>query len=89
MEPENGGPLEKEIPNLETIISRFQPLIFGGVLRFLNGDPFRNGLARWKINSPTQPLTSMMRKLRKTIGGLPEPGSLLNGVIDLGCPPSQ
>ena len=30
MEPEN-GPLEKEIPNLETIISRFQPLIFGGV----------------------------------------------------------
>ena len=30
MEPEN-GPLEKEIPDLETIISRFQPLIFGGV----------------------------------------------------------
>ena len=29
--PENGGPLEKEIPDLETIISRFQPLIFGGV----------------------------------------------------------
>ena len=23
MEPENGGPLEKEIPKLETIISRF------------------------------------------------------------------
>ena len=31
MEPENGGPLESEIPSLETIISRFQPLIFGGV----------------------------------------------------------
>ena len=27
--PENGGPLEREIPALETIISRFQPLIFG------------------------------------------------------------
>ncbi len=31
MEPENGGPLEKEIPIGFTIISRFQPLIFGGV----------------------------------------------------------
>jgi len=30
MEPEN-GPLEKEIPNLETILFRFQPLVFGGV----------------------------------------------------------
>ncbi len=28
--PENGGPLEKEMNLLETIISRFQPLIFGG-----------------------------------------------------------
>ena len=31
MEPENGGPLEKEIPNLETTIFRFQPLVLGGV----------------------------------------------------------
>ena len=31
MEPENGGPLEKEIPIGFTIISRFQPLIFWGV----------------------------------------------------------
>ena len=30
MEPEN-QPLEKVIPNLETIIFRFQPLNFGGV----------------------------------------------------------
>ena len=36
MEPEN-GPLEKEIPNLETIISRFQPLIFGGVKVLVSG----------------------------------------------------
>ena len=35
--PENGGPLEKEIPNLETIISRFQPLIFGGVCSQISG----------------------------------------------------
>ncbi len=30
MEPENGGPLEVRRFLLETIISSFQPLIFGG-----------------------------------------------------------
>ena len=29
MEPENGGPLEKEIPALETIISRFHVNFWG------------------------------------------------------------
>ena len=34
LEPENGGhgPLEKEIPNLETIISRFHVVNFGGFI---------------------------------------------------------
>ena len=30
MEPENGGPLEEEIPNLETIIFRWTMFVFGG-----------------------------------------------------------
>ena len=38
MEPEN-GPLEKEIPIGFTIISRFQPLIFGGVTRIYKSLP--------------------------------------------------
>ena len=41
MEPEN-GPLEKEIPFLETIISSFQPLIFEGVNHHLGNVFFLN-----------------------------------------------
>ena len=40
METENGGPLEKEIPDLETIISRFHVNFLGCNFCFSMGDRF-------------------------------------------------